>query len=120
MLETTGGATVNPAATPQPPPRPGQHTVIYLARALASQMDYDVILDDLFARAEQGKAKYGTYLMTHNGRDALMDLYQELLDAAMYAVQLSIEQQPSIEASRWARLAMTMAKDVKEMLERRA
>jgi len=31
--------------------------------------------------------KYHTYLLTHNGRDALIDAYQEALDLAMYLRQ---------------------------------
>ena len=49
-------------------------------------------MTDLVARAEFGKAKYGTYLMTDNGRDALMDAYQELLDGLMYLRQHELEQ----------------------------
>lgn len=46
---------------------------------------------DLAARAEFGKAKYGTYLRTNNGRNALVDLYQEVQDAIMYSAQLRLE-----------------------------
>ena len=45
----------------------------------------DMIRADLVARAEKGKEKYGQYLMTEDGRPRLWDLYQELLDALMYA-----------------------------------
>lgn len=45
------------------------------------------IMDDLEARARMGEAKYGQRLRAHNGRDALVDLYQELLDAAVYSGQ---------------------------------
>ena len=63
------------AATPEPQPTPGQLRVL------------DLVMADLRARAEMGKAKYGTYLQTHNGRDSLMDAYQECLDLAMYLRQ---------------------------------
>ena len=63
------------AATPQPPPLPGKTLVLDLVKA------------DLDARSRVGAAKYGTPLHTHNGRDALMDAYQEILDAAMYLRQ---------------------------------
>lgn len=46
----------------------------------------------LTARAEMGKAKYGTYLRANNGRNALVDLYQEILDAIMYSEQCYREQ----------------------------
>lgn len=35
-------------------------------------------------RGERGYHTYGTYLMSHNGRDNLADAVQELLDAAQY------------------------------------
>ena len=35
---------------------------------------------------------YGTGLQTFNGRDALIDLYQELMDAVMYLRQLIAEE----------------------------
>ena len=34
-----------------------------------------------------GTEKYGTPLQSHNGRDALVDAYQEILDAAVYLRQ---------------------------------
>jgi hypothetical protein len=51
------------------------------------------VIDDLKRRAEEGARpeKYGRYLETHNGRDGLQDLYEELLDAAMYTKQLMME-----------------------------
>jgi hypothetical protein len=49
------------------------------------------VMKDLTDRAESGRKKYGTLLKTNNGRDALMDLYQELLDAVMYIKQKLME-----------------------------
>lgn len=43
---------------------------------------------DLEERERLGVERYGTPLRAHNGRDGLMDLYEELLDAACYARQL--------------------------------
>lgn len=65
----------NPAATPQPLPRPGQVEVTPL------------VLADLAARRAMGIQKYGTPLMAHNGRDTLMDAYQEALDLVLYLRQ---------------------------------
>lgn len=53
-------------------------------------------------RAEMGRAKYGTYLRVNNGRNALVDLYQELLDAIMYAEQCNMEAHAEMETSRVA------------------
>lgn len=67
------------AYTHEPPPQPGAVNVI------------DLVMADLAARAEVGRAKYGTLLQTHNGRDALMDCYQEALDLCMYLRQAIAE-----------------------------
>lgn len=48
----------------------------------------DLVISNLRARAELGKERYGTYLQAGNGRDPALDLYEELLDAALYAKQL--------------------------------
>lgn len=45
------------------------------------------LLLDIEQRKDLGKEKYGTLLRTNNGRDALVDLYQEELDAVAYARQ---------------------------------
>jgi hypothetical protein len=45
----------------------------------------DQVATDLLARKAFGLDKYGTALQTGNGRDFLLDLYQELQDAAVYA-----------------------------------
>lgn len=50
-------------------------------------MIVDLVLSDLKDRAEAGLAKYGTYLRAHNGRDALVDAYQEAMDLVMYLRQ---------------------------------
>lgn len=47
----------------------------------------DLVLADLRERRQAGTAKYGTPLKTHNGRDALVDAYQEALDLALYLRQ---------------------------------
>ena len=47
----------------------------------------DLVIEDLTQKAEIGKEKYGTYLESDNGRDALIDAYQEALDLCMYLRQ---------------------------------
>jgi hypothetical protein len=67
------------AATPQPPP-------------VGNGVGVDgFVIQDILERSEMGKAKYGTTLRTFNGRDALVDLYQELLDAVKYCKQAILE-----------------------------
>jgi len=47
----------------------------------------DLVIKDLQARAKVGTEKYGESLKTFNGRDALVDAYQEALDLAQYLKQ---------------------------------
>jgi len=63
------------ANTPEPMPTKGKQAVL------------PELIQDLQARAEVGIKKYGTPLETDNGRDPLMDFYQEYLDGAMYLKQ---------------------------------
>lgn len=49
------------------------------------------VVEDLKSRAVVGVNKYGTELQTYNGRDALMDAYQEALDLVMYLKQALME-----------------------------
>ncbi len=65
--------------TPQPPPLPGKLVIADLVRA------------DIEERVVMGLDKYGTLLRAHNGRDALMDSYQEALDLMFYLRQAIAE-----------------------------
>ena len=47
-----------------------------------------LVLADFRLREQQGIATYGTTLQTFNGRDALQDLYEELMDACLYIKQI--------------------------------
>lgn len=71
---------ISSAAEHEPPPEKGKEVVL------------DYVLADLKARAETGKEKYGMYLETFNGRDALWDAYQEALDLVMYLRQKILEE----------------------------
>lgn len=46
---------------------------------------------DLEERERVGRERYGTPLQPHNGRDALVDAYQEALDLACYLRQMIAE-----------------------------
>jgi hypothetical protein len=70
------------AAAPQPAPQPSDR----------SQEVYKIVLGDIAERAVMGKKKYGTVLKTHNGRNALWDVYQELIDAFFYIRQKLLEE----------------------------
>ena len=47
-----------------------------------------LVCRDIELRADLGKKRYGKRLQSCNGRDALVDAYQEALDLAMYLRQL--------------------------------
>jgi hypothetical protein len=112
-------AKANTAATPQPPPTgDGQEVLPSLLGSIdnydqgapygfvsACECAFSIAIElyghtdveeklksDLTARQEAGIAKYGTQLKTHNGRDALVDAYQESLDLLMYLRQWMMEQ----------------------------
>jgi hypothetical protein len=51
-----------------------------------------LVLADLKERSDTGIKKYGEPLKANNGRDALVDVYQEILDAAMYIRQKIYEE----------------------------
>lgn len=53
----------------------------------------DLVIEDIKKRADVGLKKYGRPLTSFNGRSALQDLYEELLDAAQYIKQEIIERQ---------------------------
>lgn len=50
-----------------------------------------MVIADLTNSALGGKLKYCEPLLANNGRDALQDLYEESLDAAMYIKQAMVE-----------------------------
>lgn len=55
-----------------------------------------LVIADLEARSAEGLKKYGRPLEAYNGRDALRDMYEEILDAAQYARQLLQERAESM------------------------
>lgn len=65
---------------PQPMPTTNEHPAIQ-----------DLVMADFAARKADGIGKYGTALQPFNGRDPLVDLYQELLDACQYCRQALAE-----------------------------
>lgn len=67
----------------QPDPLPGKHVVL------------NAVIEDFYDRAEAGKLRYGTYLETFNGRDALKDALDEAMDLVMYLKQALMERDSS-------------------------
>lgn len=71
------------------------------------QSVFTLVFADLMAREEKGIETYGTSLKTRNGRDAMQDLYEELLDAALYIRQVIAERHDTqLEANEQMRKAM--------------
>jgi hypothetical protein len=64
----------------QPPPIQSQSPAIW-----------PLVIKDMRDRDAVGRARYGTPLQAHNGRDALVDAYQEALDLAVYLRQAIFE-----------------------------
>jgi len=52
---------------------------------------WDLVISDMHERDEVGRHRYGTPLQPDNGRDALVDAYQEALDLAVYLRQAIYE-----------------------------
>lgn len=60
---------------------------------------WDLVIADMHARDHLGRARYGTPLQAHNGRDALRDAYEEALDLAVYLRQLIDERDRTTKRS---------------------
>lgn len=69
-----------PRRCEQPAPIPNAHPAVW-----------DLVMADMRARDALGRERYGVRLQPHNGRDALRDHYEELLDAAAYARSMLFE-----------------------------
>lgn len=55
----------------------------------------DLVILDLQARMALGIERYGTLLQANNGRDALLDAYEEAMDLTIYLKQCLVERQLS-------------------------
>jgi len=63
---------------------------------------WDLVQEDMRARDAEGRRKYGVPLQPHNGRDVLVDAYQEALDLSVYI-------RAKIEEESWERKEMEKA-----------
>lgn len=52
---------------------------------------WDLVIADMQDRDAVGSERYGVRLQPHNGRDALVDAYQEALDLCVYLRQAIFE-----------------------------
>lgn len=75
------------------------------------------VREDLIARAEVGALKYGTKLRVNNGRRAIVDMYQEVLDGLMYSQQARKEGDK--QAGTYVELLLNIAAQIAAELDRR-
>ena len=52
---------------------------------------WELVIEDMRERHRVGMERYGTALQPHNGRDSLVDAYQEALDLAVYLKNAIVE-----------------------------
>lgn len=71
---------MNERTTEQAPPKPNDGPAIW-----------DLVVKDMSDRDIEGRRRYGTPLQPDNGRDALLDAYQEALDLVVYLRQALYE-----------------------------
>jgi hypothetical protein len=69
----------NYTIVPQPEPSKGKTDIWHL------------VMQDIKDKVDSGIIKYGTVLQSRNGRDALLDAYQEAIDLVFYLRQLIVE-----------------------------
>jgi hypothetical protein len=69
-------AREQPAPSPEDPTKPGV---------------WDLVVKDMHDRDDLGRRRYGTPLQPDNGRDAMIDAYQEALDLCVYLRQALYE-----------------------------
>jgi hypothetical protein len=67
-------------SNPEPNPKPNNLPAVW-----------ELVMHDMAERDETGRHKYGTPLQPFNGRDALVDAYQEALDLVVYLRQAIFE-----------------------------
>jgi hypothetical protein len=79
------------AAKPEPAPKGEGEDVGAAAAQFLRNNSLGGVASDLEARITFGEKKYGTRLKTNNGRNSLMDAYQELLDFLNYSMQGHME-----------------------------
>lgn len=72
----------------------------------------ELVISDLRGRRELGIGRYGTTLQPWNGRNALLDLYQELLDGAQYARQRMEEDAHAVDAMFTPQAELTFRGDM--------
>lgn len=95
-----------PEPEPAEPERAGREGDSQAMPVVNDELDIQSrVIADITARRQLGIRRYGTALQPHNGRSALLDLYEELVDAVMYAKQRLVEEGDAEEQKAWQQLA---------------
>lgn len=94
------------ANTPEPKPQPNDNPAIWtlvledvphvFPRADQGEV-VAALRADMHARDEMGRAKYGTHLQAHNGRNPWTDAYQEALGGCACSKQMQEEAVTAME-----------------------
>lgn len=108
-----------PQTTPQS--QPVQERMIQSITTFVADEAWDLRMavgNAVRARREYGIRKYGQPLMTHSGRDALLDMWEEALDLWSYATQYYMEQEESGYAFHFAHSIALQAGDMFARLTR--
>jgi hypothetical protein len=101
--------------TPEPNPQRTSNPPIWdmvlqdVPRILGRALDEEAVAalcGDMRERDAMGRAKYGMPLTAHNGRNALVDAYQEALDLSAYLRQVVEEGGDGIMMDRYAMAVM--------------
>ena len=72
----------------------------------------DLLINDLIERREFGTSKYGEPLKAFNGRDPLIDAYQELIDLLVY-IRQHMEESNADESTILLRMLKQAAEDAR-------
>lgn len=107
--------------TPQPPPKPVDGPAVWdlvVADVLESRFippssTRDALVVDMRGRDAYGEGLYGTRLRAGDGRDSLVDAYQEALDLVAYLRKALADGK---QASGLYALALDMAFELKALL----
>lgn len=97
VFEALVGEPTPQALRPQPPPaNPPRGVPVWplVIEDLAREGVRPEVLDLMRQRDEQGRAKYGVPLCTHDGRITLIDAFQEALDLFVYLRKYAEENRP--------------------------
>jgi hypothetical protein len=90
------GSGPSPQTPPSKPERAGREGDSQPLPVVNDHPDIQsAVIADIEQRRLLGIKRYGTALQPHNGRDALVDLYEELMDAVMYIKQILVERDGS-------------------------